>query len=108
MLWSTSTFHAFTSRYQCREYTMSVAKIIKLATLPLASTHSSVSAINYMPVYATAKYGESQANSSSRLKTRGLHRYNSTNVASFSKFKNPESLEKNNPISGATVTLVKA
>ena len=39
------------------------------------------------------KYEESQDNSSSRLKTRGLRWYDSANLASFIKFKNPRTME---------------
>ena len=46
-----------------------------------------------MPVYITVKYGEFQANSSSHLETRGLRWHDSANLASFSKFKNPRTME---------------
>ena len=44
----------------------------ELLILPPASTYYSVPRFNYMSVYITVKYGESQANSSSRLVTWGL------------------------------------
>jgi hypothetical protein len=40
-----------------------------------------------MPAYAAAKYEESQANSSSRLKTWELHRHNSAELVVIRKFK---------------------
>ena len=42
---------------------------------------------------AMVKYGESQDNSSSRLKTRGLQWYGSIKLAGFNGFKNSGSLE---------------
>ena len=46
--------------------------------------------IQLMPVYITVKYGESQANSSSRLETRGLQWYDSANVTGFQWIQEPQ------------------
>jgi hypothetical protein len=72
---------------------MRVAKIINSPLCLQLQHFPSILLFKYMPVYMTVKYGDSQANSSSRLKTRGLHGQDSANVASFSKFKNLGSLE---------------
>ena len=75
---------------------MSVAKITNTPFCLRLQHFPSVLLFNYMPVYITVKYGESQANSLSRLKTRRLHRHdleNFANVSSVSKFKKPWSLE---------------
>ena len=57
------------------------------------STYFSNPLFNYMPVHITVKYGESQAHSSSSLKTQELRWHDSVNVASLSRFKNSGSLE---------------
>ena len=46
-----------------------------------------------IPVYITVEYGESQDNSLSHLKTRGLQWHDSANLVSSSRFKNSGSLE---------------
>ena len=62
---------------------------------PSVDTHRAINTndIQVMPVYITVKYGESQANSSSRLETRGLQWYGSAKLAGFNEFKNSGSLE---------------
>ena len=62
---------------------------------PSVDTHRVINTndIQVMPVYITVKYGEFQANSSSHLETRGLRWHDSANLASFSKFKNPRTME---------------
>ncbi len=88
---------------------------------PSMDSHRAINAndIQVMPVYITVKYGESQANSSSHLpmiyklcrfisrsnmeslkptprvtfETRGLQWHDSANLANFSKFKNPRTME---------------
>ena len=64
---------------------------------PLQSPQSYVGYITlsnqwYIPS-AMVKYEESQDNSLSHLKTRGLRWHDSANLASFSKFKNPRTME---------------
>ena len=77
---------------------------------PFVDSHRAINTndIQLMSVYITVKYGESQANSSIRLKTRGLQWYDSANVAGFQWSQEPQDVGgKDNPVPEATTILMK-
>ena len=63
--------------------------------------------IQFMPVYITVKYGESQANSSSHLETQGLQWYGSAKFPVSMDSRTLGHWREGNPVPEAIIILVK-
>ena len=79
---------------------MSVAKIIN-SPHAFGFNKFQLSTVNHMPAYATAKCEESQANSSSHIKTRGLHRHDSAVSTGLKYSGTLGHCREDNPVPGA-------
>ena len=85
---------------------MSVAKIIN-SPQAFGFNKFQLSAVNHMPAYAVTKCEEFQAASSSRLKTRGLHRHNSADTTGLKYSGTPGHCKEDNLVPGATTLLAE-